>query len=160
MPTYQVTTTSSQFLYGSPEQLHNWVTDLPAYTSLTAIEQVDDLDLPQEATPISLGWVEILDNGGESPEAWASMARAQLDRLGVSMDVTALSESEAEGYSGNRYERFLWLGASSLKLLFPAVDLVVCLTRLTLADVEADAFWDGLYSKALGHDSCYLPTCR
>jgi hypothetical protein len=157
MPTYKLETTSTQFLYGSPEQIHQFVTDLPPWEAVTAIQQVDDLDIPQEVTPISLGWVEILDNGGESPQAWANMAKAQLDRLGVAMDVTALSESESEGYCGNRYERFLWLGGSSLKLLFPAVDLVVCLTNLTLAEVESDAFWDALYSKALGHDSCYLP---
>jgi hypothetical protein len=160
MPTYKLTTVSTQFVYGSPEQLHRFVTDLPACEALTELSQMDDLDLPEGVTPISLGCLEILENGGESPQAWATLAKAQLDRLGVSLDVSPLSELEAEGYSGNRYERFLWLGSSSLKLLFPAVDLVIGLNQLTPAQVEADEFWDSLYTMALGHDSCYLPTCQ
>jgi hypothetical protein len=156
MPTYKLETVSTQFVYGSPEQLHNWVTDLPAYTALTAIQQVDDLDLPQDVNPISLGWEEILDNGGESPEAWAAMAKAQLDRLEVFLDVVPVSEAEAESYSGNRCERFLWVGSSLVKLLFPAVDLVVALNNLTLAQVKSQGFYGCVSHMALGRNSCVV----
>lgn len=160
MPTYKLITTSTQFVYGSPQQIHNLITDLPQWESVTELTQVDDLDIPQDVTPLSLGWQEILNNGGESPEAWGKLAKAQLDRLGVDLAVTPVSEDEAESYNGDRYERLMWLGSSSLKLLFRSVDLVICLNRLTLEDVASDELWDYLFSLALGHDHCYLPTCR
>jgi hypothetical protein len=156
MPTYKLTTTSTQFLYGSPEQLHDWVTDLPSHEAVTELSQVNDLDVPEGVNPISLGWIEILDNGGESPESWASMAKAQLDRLEVFLEVTPVSEAEAEAYSGDKYERFLWVGSSLVKLLFPAVELVVALNRLTLAEVEDKGFWGCSSHLALKNDSWQL----
>jgi hypothetical protein len=160
MPTYKVSTVSTQFVYGSPEQLHRFVTDLPHWEALTELSQMDDLDLPEGVTPISLGCLEILENGGESPQAWCALANAQLDRLGVSLEVSSLSELEAEGYSGNRYERLLWLHTSPRKMLFPAVGLVVGLNRLTLSQVKAFGFWECVSHMALGGDACQLPVCH
>jgi hypothetical protein len=156
MPTYKLETVSTQFLYGSPEQIHNFVTDLPPYEAVTSIEQVDDLDLPQGVNPVSLGWLEILDNGGESPQAWADMARIQLTRLGKSLEVTAVSEDEAEAYCGNRYERFLWLGTSPTKILFSAVDLVACLNNLTPAQVASQSLWGFVIHLELEDAACLV----
>jgi hypothetical protein len=160
MPTYKLTTVSTQFFYGSPEQIHNFVLDLPPCEALTELIQMDDLDIPQEVTPISLGCLEALEHGGESAEAWCALAKAQLTRLGISLDVTPLSEEASESYSGNQYERFLWLHTSPRKMLFPGVGLVVALNRLTLSQVKAYGFWECVSHLALGGDACQLPVCQ
>jgi hypothetical protein len=151
MPTYSVSAMSyTQFVYGSPEQVRHFGRST-RYGTLPELKQVDDLDIPEGVTPISLEWVENMQEVGESPEAWTTLAMHQLDRLGISnVAVYSVSENESKGYGKNRPERFLWLVTEPIKLVFPAVDLVIFLNRLTRAEVEAQGLWGCISHMALG----------
>jgi hypothetical protein len=153
MPTYKVSALShTQFVDGSPDQVRHFGRST-RYGTLPKIQAVDDLDLPQGITPISLGWVESMQEVEESPEAWTTLAIDQLNRLGISnLTVYPVSENESQGYGKNRHERLLCLVTEPLQMVFPAVNLVICLNRLTRAEVEAQGIWGCISSMALEGD--------
>jgi hypothetical protein len=161
VPTYKVSALShTQFVHGSPEQVRHFATST-RYGTLPKIQEVDDLDLPQGVIPISSEWVATMKDVEESPQAWVTLAKAELNRLGISnLAVYPVSENESKGYGKNRHERLLWLVTEPLTMVFPAVNLVIALNRLTRASVEAQGLWGCISHMAVEGDYSPLTTCQ